>query len=62
MEQAIFKIHHQLCYWLRIDTKEIDVNYMEKSGWSVERESGAVKIVWFKGIFFESLTFLLNYS
>ena len=35
---------------------------MEKSGWSVERESGAVKIVWFKGIFFESLIFLLNYS
>ena len=58
MEQAILRIH----YWLRIDTKEIDINYMEKSGSSVERESGVVKIVWFKGIFFESLIFLLNYS
>ena len=28
---------------------------MEKFGWSVERENGAVTPVWFKGIFFQSL-------
>ena len=28
---------------------------MEKFGWSVERENGAITPVWFKGIFFQSL-------
>ena len=41
MEQAILRIHHQLYYWLRFDTKEIDVIDTEKFGWSGERESGA---------------------
>ena len=60
MEQAILhtsRIHYQLYYWLRFDTKEIDVINMEKLGWSVKRESGAVTSVWFKGIFFQSLLF-----
>ena len=30
---------------------------VDKFGWSVERESGAVTLVWFKGIFFQSLRF-----
>ena len=42
MEQAILRIHQQLYYWLRFDTKEIDVINMENFGWLVERESGAV--------------------
>ena len=60
VEQAILhtsRIHHQLYYWLRFDAKEIDVINMEKFGWSIKRESGAVTSVWFKGIFFQSLLF-----
>ena len=63
MEQTILRIHHQLYYWLRFDTKVIDVIIMDKFGWSVERESGAVTPLWFKDILFQSLiTFLLDYS
>ena len=63
MEQTILRIHHQLYYWLRFDTKEMDVINMEKFGWSVEKESGAVTPLWFEDILFQSLiTFLLNYS
>ena len=39
MVQVILRIHHQLYYWLRLDSKEIDVINMEKFGWSVQRES-----------------------
>ena len=62
MEQTILRIHHQLYYWLRFDTKEIDVINMEKFGWSVEKESGAVTPLWFEDILFQSLITLLNYS
>ena len=56
MEQAILRKHYQLYYWLlRFDTKEIYVINIEKFGWSVEKESGTVTPVWFKGIFFQSL-------
>ena len=55
MEQAILRIHHEPYYWLRLDLKEIDVINMEKFGCSVERESGVVTPVWFKGLFFQSL-------
>ena len=55
IEQAILRIHHQLYYWLRSDTKYIDVINLEKFGWSVERESGTVTPVWFIGIFFQSI-------
>ena len=32
MEQAILRIHHQLYYWLRFYSKEIDVINMDKFG------------------------------
>ena len=32
MEQTILRIHHQLYYWLRFDTKVIDVINMDKFG------------------------------
>ena len=49
MEQAIRRTHHQLYYWLRFETKEIGVI-------NIERESGAVTPVWFKGTFFHVRT------
>lgn len=30
MEQVIFRIHHQLYYWLEFDAKETDVINIEK--------------------------------
>ena len=32
MEQAILRIHHQLYFWLRFDTKDTDVINNEKFG------------------------------
>ena len=32
MEQTILRIHHQLYYWLRFDTRETDVINIEKFG------------------------------
>ena len=58
MVQTIRRIHHQLYYWLRFNTKVIDVINMEKFWWSVEKERGAVTPAWFKGIFFLSLVFV----
>ena len=53
--EAILRIHHQLYYFLRFNTKEIYVINMKKFEYSVERQNGTVTPAWFKYIFFQSL-------
>ena len=50
MKQAILRVHHQLYYWLRLDSEIVDAIPLEVNGWKVVENTNHILPIWFTDI------------